>query len=290
MNLPELRKNYHREICEQIIRIRINPQGKPVPNFADVGNKSSMRIALGITEKLGCAVQIGSQNEQTIGNTFERITETFLRESFALLQHVRPGSWLYSTYNTNIANFAQYEHLSVIDAEVKKSKELSSSLGRDYIVKPDIIIGRYPLTDDEININQAILPEGDGSVSNLTPFRSINQKGLAIHPFLHASVSCKWTIRSDRSQNTRTEALNLIRNRKGNLPHVVAVTAEPLPTRIAALALGTGDLDCVYHFALNELVETIKEIENEDQKDILDSMVDGNRLRDISDLPFDLAV
>ncbi|MBO9364254.1 MAG: restriction endonuclease, partial [Roseiflexus sp.] len=63
---------------------------------------------------------------------------------------------------------------------------------------------------------------------------------------LHASISRKWTIRSDRSQNIRTEAMNLIRNRKGHTPHIVAVTAEPLPTRIASLALGTGDLDCVY--------------------------------------------
>jgi hypothetical protein len=106
---------------------------------------------------------------------------------------------------------------------------------------------------------------------------------------LHASISCKWTIRSDRSQNTRTEALNLIRNRKGHLPHIVAVTAEPLPTRIAALALGTGDMDCVYHFALNELQEAIKSIKNEDQMDMLKIMIDGRRLRDISDLPFDLA-
>ena len=70
----------------------------------------------------------------------------------------------------------------------------------------------------------------------------------------------------------------------------MAVTAEPLPTRIATLALGTDDLDCVYHFALNELIESIHETGNEDQIEVLDMMIDGRRLRDISDLPFDLAV
>jgi len=124
-------------------------------------------------------------------------------------------------------------------------------------------------------------------MANLTPLRQANRPNP--HMILHASISCKWTIRSDRSQNTRTEALNLIRNRKGHLPHIVAVTAEPLPTRIAALALGTGDMDCVYHFALNELQEAIKSIKNEDQMDMLKIMIDGRRLRDISDLPFDLA-
>jgi len=118
-----------------------------------------------------------------------------------------------------------------------------------------------------------------------TPLRSrVNPKSI-----LHASISCKWTIRSDRSQNTRTEALNLIRNRKGKVPIVVAVIFEPLPTRIASIALGTGDLDCVYHGALEELREAIEELGNEDQKDMLDTLVQGRRLRDISDLPFDLA-
>ncbi len=66
--------------------------------------------------------------------------------------------------------------------------------------------------------------------------------------------------------------------------------AEPLPTRLAALALGTGDLDCVYHFALPELKQAIEKIENEDQLDMLNVMIEGRRLRDISDLPFDLAI
>lgn len=65
----------------------------------------------------------------------------------------------------------------------------------------------------------------------------------------------KTFLESDRSQNARTEALNLIRNRKGRLPHISVVTAEPTPWRLASVALGTGDLDCVYHFALHELLQ-----------------------------------
>lgn len=107
---------------------------------------------------------------------------------------------------------------------------------------------------------------------------------------LHASISCKWTIRSDRSQNSRTEALNLIRNRKGNLPHIVVVTAEPLPGRLASIALGTGDIDCVYHFALSELQKTVENSGQEDSIEILNTMIEGRRLRDLTDLPFDLAI
>ncbi|MCP4357390.1 MAG: hypothetical protein GY796_05155 [Chloroflexi bacterium] len=81
-----------------------------------------------------------------------------------------------------------------------------------------------------------------------------------------------------------------IRNRKGHTPHIAVVTAEPMPTRIASLALGTGDIDCVYHFALHELLATANAMQNEAVVDALSIMVDGKRLRDIADLPFDLTI
>jgi hypothetical protein len=84
--------------------------------------------------------------------------------------------------------------------------------------------------------------------------------------------------------------LNLIRNRKGRTPHIVVITAEPLPSRIASLALGTGDIDCVYHFALPELSSTLDELGLDDLAELLTIMTAGKRLKDISDLPLDLAV
>lgn len=109
-------------------------------------------------------------------------------------------------------------------------------------------------------------------------------------PILHASISTKWTLRSDRAQNARSEALNLIRNRKGRQPHIVVVTGEPTPSRLSSLALGTGDIDCVYHFALYELQEAVADLGNSEAEDLLAMMVDGKRLKDISDLPLDLSV
>ncbi len=123
-------------------------------------------------------------------------------------------------------------------------------------------------------------------IASLTPLRKVNYRNSK--QILHASISCKWTLRSDRAQNIRTEAMNLIRNRKGRLPHIIAVTGEPTLIRIASLALGTGDIDCVYHFALNELIDAVYKIEDESQIDMLNILIEGRRLRDISDLPFDL--
>ncbi len=82
----------------------------------------------------------------------------------------------------------------------------------------------------------------------------------------------------------------MIRNRKGLTPHIVVVTGEPLPSRLSSLALGTGDIDCVFHFALYELIDAVKDTGAEDSIEILKILVEGKRLRDISDLPLDLAI
>ena len=137
-----------------------------------------------------------------------------------------------------------------------------------------------------MNTTKEKLLDNKKQIASLTPLRKKNSTKM----ILHASISCKWTIRSDRSQNARTEGLNLIRNRKGKTPHIVIVTAEPYPQRISSLAIGTGDIDCVYHFALNELISATEKLNNESVLDSLETMVQGKRLRDIGDLPFDLAI
>lgn len=289
MTIAELRHQYHRQICENIVRVQPAKSGVDAPNFADIDSKASVMIACGILQRMQCeAISSGSLKEQTAGKRFEQYTQVFLESAFEQIKHLRPGDWTFRRERTDISNFDQYEHLSKIAVIVKNHAALATVLGRDYIVKPDIIVARSAITKESLVKTNDILGIEDG-LASLTPLIQENSETQP-HYILHASISCKWTLRSDRSQNARTEALNLIRNRKGNLPHIVAVTAEPLPTRLATLALGTGDLDCVYHFALHEMVDTLKDIGNEDQLDMLNTLVEGRRLRDISDLPFDLAI
>jgi hypothetical protein len=59
---------------------------------------------------------------------------------------------------------------------------------------------------------------------------------------------------------------------------------------LASLALGTGDLDFVYHIALPELLAAVKRHGSADSRESLEIMIAGKRLRDISDLPLDLAI
>ncbi|MBN1875265.1 MAG: restriction endonuclease [Anaerolineae bacterium] len=285
MSVSILRQRYHHRICEEIVRFD-REETIVYPNFADKSNKSSKAIALAIMDRIGYSPNYQGITEQTADRLFESITKDFLQESFELLRHLRPGQWYYLTEEPILVS-NHYFHLNDTENIIEQNRSLITALGTDYIIHPDIVIGRYPVSDEEINQQSEVI-SSDNPFAKLTPLREANAAQQRC--ILHASISCKWTLRSDRGQNARTEALNLIRNRKGPLPHIVAVTAEPLPTRIASLALGTGDLDCVYHFALNELHAAIEEIENEDQLDMLMMLVDGRRLRDISDLPFDLAI
>jgi hypothetical protein len=154
---------------------------------------------------------------------------------------------------TVISDFEQYRHLAVLDLLVAADRTgtLEVATGGDYLVTPDVTVG-------------VALPDG--------------------RPFLHAAISCKWTIRSDRVQNIRHEGVILTRHRRGRQPHIVTVTAEPLPSRLAAIARGTGEVDCVYHVAFDELVIATDLAEDPDQRRILDVLIAQERLMRFEEL------
>lgn len=281
--IAEARLKYHKNIIEKGV-LAINSSG--VPTNADKDNRPSVAIAKGIATKLMADFDERKAG-QTTGTVFEELTMQFIKDTFPNLQHIRPGKWnvmkLGNRNKVKTSAFAQYEHLEYLTELIKANKKLSAMIGNDYMVAPDIVIYRELYSDRELNEPNLIVDE---NVCKQADLRERNGG----KPILHASISAKWTMRSDRAQNSRTEALNLIRNRKGNLPHIVVVTGEPLPSRLSSLALGTGDIDCVYHFALYELIDAVKDFGRDDIIETLSTLVDGKRLKDISDLPLDLSV
>lgn len=287
MNTPaqfsEARRKFHATLLKDLLTIN----SKGVVSNADGNNRASIAIAGGIAELLKAETTAERMAGQTSGNQFEGICADFVRHTFLKLGHLRPGLWdVHQVTGRNrleIAKYEQYSHLVALDRAAKSDSELAAALGSDYTITPDIVVVRDTEEDERINEPRTLIDDG------VTTLASLRKKNGGL-PLLHASISCKWTIRSDRAQNARSEALNLVRNRKGRLPHIMVVTAEPTPSRLASIALGTGDIDCVYHFALYELQETVKTLGMDDAADLLAVMVNGDRLKDISDLPLDLAV
>lgn len=283
--LSQARRDFHTSLFGNVLCINDNG----ILSNADKSSRGSVRIAEGIAQRMLGEAEIRQHLvAQKSGKAFEECCSDFIVATFLQLAHLRPGTWrvgrMIEGGRPDIADFEQYAHLNKLYAIAKRDPELAAVLQTDYLITPDVVIARVPEPDENINTKRVTIV--DDHVARRASLRKKNND-LAL---LHASISCKWTLRSDRAQNARTEGLNLVRNRKGRIPHVVLVTGEPTPNRIASAAMGTGEIDCVYHFALPELIDTVKDLKMEDAEESLMTMVEGKRLKDISDLPLDLVI
>ncbi len=297
--LADLRRQYHLAMHNGLLghRLRrgslvyktVEGNSYTVWTNADSHNNVSVVLADGVAQRSGAPAIANASQGSTLGSLFETITRDFVSEALALFADVHARS-LVTIPGRRISDFAQFAHLGVVESLVRGNPQLEAALGGDYLVAPDILVIFNPLDDDALNAASNIV---DASVAQHSAIRQAN----SALPILHATISCKWTMRRDRAQNTRLEALNLVRNRKGRLPHVAAVTMETDPEILGSLCLGTGDIDCVYHGALHELIEVAEDAANTLRGrqwtavvESLRRMVDGSRLRDISDLPLDLMI
>lgn len=227
-----------------------------IPNNADKESRPSIEIAAGVLELIGSS-RATTMGGQKAGSFLEHGVRDLLARQLPVASPQRRWS---VAVNQRINRFEQYSHLADLDDLIRAdpSGTLSASIGRDYNIKPDAAVGI------------------ETSVDAL--------------PFLHASVSCKFTIRSDRVQNIRHEGVILTRHRRGRQPHVVAVTSEPLPTRLASIARGTGEIDAVYHVALPELIAASDRVGGPEQQHVLEELVGQRRLLDLNDLPRNLTI
>jgi len=179
---------------------------KGVPSNADKSSKPSVAIANGLIKRIGKELEAVRAAGQTSGKQFEEACAAFLQQTFLQLGHLRPGRWDIQRGVAAIAGFEQYLHLAALQKIAETNMEVAVALGNDYLIKPDIVISRAPESDDAINHPKLIVSDKEARQAVL---RAKNNT----HPILHASVSCKWTIRSDRAQNARSEGLNLVKNR-----------------------------------------------------------------------------
>jgi hypothetical protein len=234
------------------------PSGKTeyVPNCADSDSVASTLISEGMLLALGLEPGVDVEPPKHPGNILENNVRDGIRKF--LSQDVSRRDWEVDRGRL-ITYFSQYSHLKRVDELVQANPELRITIGQDYLIRPDVTVGMA------------------------------GPDGASGRPFLHAAISCKWTIRSDRVQNIRHEFNQMIRHRRGRQPHLVAVTAEPLPSRLAAIARGTGEVDAVYHVAFDALRQSIDNCANPMQKDAWSECVEQGRLLSYEELPRTLA-
>lgn len=278
-----LRQEYLEKLKTTVLSER-KAKGTFTASVADTSSHLSVQIAADWGAKISSSAYGQSLSPQAAGAHFQRITMEFVSEALRSLSSLRPGTWIVTSHTHEVQQYDQYSHLSDLKTKLRSDPSLKSMFGNEYFVRPDVVVYREPI--DPLDLGA---PTGGRTVARYSPLLKDAEYGGG-KPTLHASISCKLTMRSDRAQNTRTEALNLIRNRKGRVPHIVVVTAEPTPGCLESLAIGTGDLDCVYHAGLHELVEAVDAVGDSRAIESLMVLVQGRRLRDISDLPLDLVV
>ena len=222
------------------------------PNTADGDSAQSVAIAARILEILD--INGTAPGAQTGGAALESGVHGFL---VADLPNRDPNrAWVVERGGA-ISRFQQYAHLARLDRLVAQHEELRVEIGQDYLISPDVTVSF--------------------------------EAGLA-RPVLHAAISCKFSIRSDRVQNIRHEGVAMSRHRRGRQPHIVTVTSEPLPSRLAAICRGTGEVDAVYHVCLPELQDAVGTVGNPQQKRDLNESVGQGRLYDIHALGHHLAI
>ncbi|HEY3718393.1 MAG TPA: NgoMIV family type II restriction endonuclease [Jatrophihabitantaceae bacterium] len=257
------------ENCQQLFGVRFGP------NLADLGGKGSASVSgllyarLGIPKERTTDLDIEkaaaeAERAGSAGTGLEVDLENDLRQYLAM--HA-PGRGFEVTRTGTVAQFSQYSHLNELQKLFNEQPTLRSAIGRDYHVKTDVMVSLPDPADPE-------MPR-----------------------FLHAAVSSKLTLRSDRAQNIRYEFGTLVANRRGRLPHLVVVTAEPLPSRLVSLARGTGAIDAVYHLLYEEMdsVMRAERIDHygehywlEQQRDWQELVTQG-RIRPYAELPALLA-
>jgi hypothetical protein len=215
----EARRQFHAALLASgllSIKTRTSPQKGLPPRFpsnADGNSAMSIRLAQTIYDRIQSESTPGGRRVGRIsGNKFGQITRSFVQETFGGLEALRPGKWDYS-----------YREEAIFKSEI------AVLLASDYAVQADILIVRELESDEHINAERRIV---DRTVAVRSSLRERNNS----EGVLHACISCSWTLRD------RSEVLSISRNRKGRAPYVAVVTGEPLPSRLASVALGTSNI------------------------------------------------
>ena len=165
--LGDARRRFHFTLLQNILSV----SASGIASNADKDSNLSVAIARSIAEQLGSETAGQRLAGQTSGNQFERHCETFLKETFPELQHLRPGSWLIhcvgSRSRSEIARYEQYAHLAILDQFARENKALRVALGSDYLIAPDLIIARQPEPDNRLNEPFAVVDDETATKSSL---------------------------------------------------------------------------------------------------------------------------
>lgn len=281
-----------RDLC------RYRNNGKP--NTSDASEKLSIEIGEALFDIIGVPRATPDDEpvtDEPTGGVFARcLIEDLERRT------QDAGSVLSIIPERRLNTFEQYRHVGLIRGfEPGPSKAFDQAWRRLTTrarrsatereaerIEPLIVAVEAAITT-EANARRALLDElGDESLLGLDV--TVSRPGRASTlPLLEAGFSLKWSLRTDRAQDCRSQGAKMSTLRRGRMPHFAAVTMEPRPYMLNLLGGGSGDVDCVYHLDLSSLSEAVEKVYIGSKlrlkgRDVFRRLVDQRRIRDYDDL------
>lgn len=266
------------------------------PNTSDASEKLSVEIGEALFDVLGVShVRTNDKDEPTGSQLAKAVTADLLRR-FA------PGGSTEVGAERKLYEFEQYRHVGAIrDVRPGRSKEFNAAWKRrtthirNRATGADVarVEAMIEAVERSVETSDAALRKlldelGDESMFGLD--LTVARQGLPARlPTLELGLSLKWSLRTDRAQDCRSQGAKMSALRRGRMPHFAVVTMEPRPYMLNLLGGGSGDVDCVYHLdvpALTEAVDAVygKTSQRRRGRDQFHRLVDQRRIRDYDDL------
>ncbi len=272
---------------------RYRADGKP--NTCDATEKLSVDLGHALFAALG--VGKTDTGDEPTGRPFSERVAKELAASLA-----QAGSTIGVKPEQRLNEFEQYRHVALLKGmRPEPSKEFTRSWKMlvahtrrttksppRSVTRLEELIGGVELAIESETDKRRVLLEEVGEESLLGLDVTASRPVVGALPLLEIGVSLKWSLRTDRAQDCRSQGAKMAALRRGRMPHFAVVTMEPRPYMLNLLGGGSGEVDCVYHLDLPALTQAVHTTCTTPQRrrslETFNRLVAQRRLRDYDEL------
>jgi hypothetical protein len=236
-------------------------------NTSDASDAFSVELGQALFDAMGV-----KPDNPAPRNVDKEMSRLLAGDLMAQLPDTDPETGLIVLPEKALNEFAQFQHVGMIrNLKPAPSRAVLQAIGRlrrfveSRIQSPARDVAKRielfdeldrALADEAEDRGRIIEALGEESLLKLDVAGSRKQEGGL--PHLELGLSLKWSLRTDRAQDCRSQGAKMAALRRGRMPHFAAVTMEPRPYMLRILGGGSGEVDCVYHLNLPALTEAVR--------------------------------
>lgn len=263
------------------------------PNTCDASDGLSVEVGRALFDVIGIAAT--SVGDEPTGAQLSKKVASDLQSRVAATES---SATVLPEQRLNV--FDQYLHVGVLrDVKPGRSRDFDAawkkltaharkqSRPEDHSRVESLIAAVEAVMDHEADNLRLLLDQlGDESLLGLDV--TVSRPSSRATSVLEVALSLKWSLRTDRAQDCRSQGAKLAALRRGRMPHFGVVTMEPRPYYLNLVAGGSGDVDCAYVLDLPSLAQAVDLVYTTRPRlkgrDLFHRLVDQGRIRDYDDL------